>query len=133
MQFKRNLQGDTGISTILYLPLLNLILLLAFLYSLAGTLLSHKGIPVKLSKTITSDTITEQNVTITITAEDVIYLNNKICTMRDLWRILNTPDNRKKPVLIKVDRRASAGRVFDVWDSCRQMGMDRINIASTRE
>ena len=36
-------------------------------------------------------------------------------------------------VLIKSDRRASLGRVVEVWDLCRDMGISQVNIATNQE
>jgi len=35
--------------------------------------------------------------------------------------------------MIKADRRSSMGRIVDIWDLCRQLGIEKINIATTRE
>jgi len=41
--------------------------------------------------------------------------------------------NKHAPVLIKADRRASVGRIVDVWNLCRALGLERVNIATNQE
>lgn len=133
MRFRRNLTIDRGAGVFIFIPLINLIFIMAVLYSFVGTHLINRGVPVKLPRTLTSDAIAGQNLVITITGEDIMYFNNALCTSADLMSILSKRENRHQPVLIKVDRRASAGRIFDVWNICRKLDIERINIAATRE
>ena len=37
------------------------------------------------------------------------------------------------PVMIKADRRASMGRIVDIWDLCRELNIERINIATNHD
>lgn len=113
-------------------PLINLLLLLIF-FMLCNSFMPPSGIHVKLPKAVTSDTLEEENFIITITSEDIIYFRNTVYTTKELRAELGKPANKKRPVLIKADRRASMGRIVDVWDLCRQLGIDRINIATSRE
>ena len=53
---------------------------------------------------------------ITITGENIIYLNNSLVTIKELRAELNKHRNSKLSILIKADRRASVGRIVDVWD-----------------
>ncbi len=62
-----------------------------------------------------------------------MYLNNKVVTAKELKQELGNPVHKDRPILIKADRRASMGRIVDVWDLCRQLGIERINIATNRE
>ena len=102
-------------------------------FILSSSLASQSGINVKLPKAITSDTIKEENLTITVTSENVIYLDNKIITFKELRRELGKNVKKNRPVLIKADRRSSLGRIVDVWDLCRELGIERINIAADQE
>ncbi|HDL09682.1 MAG TPA: hypothetical protein ENG39_00310, partial [Candidatus Omnitrophica bacterium] len=33
-------------------------------------------------------------------------------------------------ILIKADKRASLGRIIQVWDVCREVGIQKLNIAT---
>ncbi|MCH7773641.1 MAG: biopolymer transporter ExbD [Bacteroidetes bacterium] len=53
--------------------------------------------------------------------------------MKELKRRLSQPNIKDHPLLIKADRRASVGRIVDIWDLCRNLGIERINIATNQE
>jgi biopolymer transport protein ExbD len=61
---------------------------------------------------------------------DVIYLRGQIVSAKDLKVQLSQFAAQNLPVLIKADRRASVGRIVDVWDLCRVVGIEKINIAT---
>jgi len=47
-----------------------------------------------------------------------------------LKQLLQKEKERTKGVLIKADKRASLGRIIQVWDICREMGIQKLNIAT---
>ena len=86
---------------------------------------------VKLPKAITSDVVPENITTITITSEDIIYFHDKVFTDRELKKTLQSLSLKKKPILIKADGRSSLSRVIDVWNVCRELGLEKVNMATT--
>ncbi len=133
MQFRRPTRQLRGLEYINVTPLIDVILMLLIFFILSSSLSNQSGIKVKLPKAITSDAIKEENLTVTITSENVIYLNNKVVTIKELSRELKKPANKSRSILIKSDRRASMGRIVDVWDLCRDIGIERINIATDQD
>jgi len=113
--------------------MIDVIFLLLIFFMLSSSFTFESGINVKLPKAVTSDVIKEENFIITITGEDVIYLNDKITTIKDLKKILEGAKDKTRPILIKADRRASVGRIVDVWDLCRNLGIEKVNIATNQE
>ncbi len=133
MKFKRYTKVLTSLEQINLTPLIDVVLLMLIFFILSSSLASQSGINVKLPKAITSDAIKEENLTITVTSENVIYLDNKIITFKELRRELKKNINQSRPVLIKADRRSSMGRIVDIWDLCRELGIEKINIATDQE
>lgn len=133
MRFKRYYKALTTLEQINLTPLIDVILMLLIFFILSSSLASQSGINVKLPKAITSDAIKEENLTIIVTSENVIYLNNKIITIKELRRELEKSVNKNRSILIKADRRSSVGRIVDVWDLCREIGIEKINIATDQE
>ena len=133
MKFKRQTKLEYGLGQIHIVPLIDVIFQLVFFFILSSAFTFQSGINVKLPRAVTSDVIQEENFTITISSEDIIYLNNKIVTISELTREINNFSRKSRPILIKADRRSSLGRIVDVWDLCRNLGIERINIATNQE
>ena len=133
MKFKRYAKVKVGLQTFDMVPLLDVIFQLLVFYMLASAFTFSPNIDVKLPKAVTSDDVEEKNIVITITSENVIYWRNKIVPIKDLRVQLSQISKGNSPILIKADRRASVGRIVDVWDLCRALGIERINIATDRE
>lgn len=133
MRFKRHTKLESGLSQVDIAPLIDVVFLLLIFFMLSSSFTLQSGINVKLPKTVTSDVIKNENVTVTITRENVIYLNDKVITLKELNQALSQLSGKDRPLLIKADRRASVGRVVDVWDLCRNLGIERINIATNQE
>ena len=133
MRFKRHTKLEYGLEQIDIAPLIDVIFQLLIFFMLSSSFTFQSGINVKLPKAVTSDVIKEENLIITITGEDVLYLNGKIIAIKELQRVLSEQKNTSRPILIKSDRRASVGRIVDVWDMCRNLGIERINIATNAD
>ena len=132
MKFKRHTKLEYGLKQIDIAPLIDVIFQLLIFFMLSSSFTFQSGTNVKLPKAITSDVVKEENYIVTITSENVLYLNDKVLTLKELKETLEKT-NRQFPLLIKADRRASMGRIVDVWDLCRNLGIERINIATNQE
>lgn len=131
MRFKRQHKLECGFQQIDLVPFINVAFLILLFFALVSSLTFESGINVKLPKALTSDVVKEGNVIIAITSENVIYLNGRITTIKELMQSLKSvPQN--SPVLIKADRRASVGRIVDVWNLGRSLGIEQINIATNQ-
>ena len=86
-----------------------------------------------LPKAVTSEVIQEKNLILLVTANNYVYLNDRVITMAELASRLRIVAKENKPLLIKADRRASMGKVVEVWDLCRDEGISQINIATNQE
>jgi biopolymer transport protein ExbD len=91
------------------------------------------GIKVNLPKAVTSEVMKYENIEILITSENITYLNGKIVTTQELRNFLQQAAKRDQTILIKSDRRASLGRVVEIWDMARDLGISQINIATNQE
>ncbi|HQP10185.1 MAG TPA: biopolymer transporter ExbD [Candidatus Omnitrophota bacterium] len=133
MKFRRNTKLEHGLAQIDIAPLIDAIFLLLIFFMLTSSFTFQSGINVKLPKAVTSDIIKEENFIVTITSENVTYLNGTVITLKELKERLSEPGNQNRPLLIKADRRASVGRIVDVWDLCRELGIEKINIATNQD
>jgi len=71
-----------------------------------------------------------QGVAITITSENVIYIDGRVVTLNELRRFLVQGDFRRDSLMIKADRRASMGRVADILDLCRGIVGASVNVST---
>lgn len=133
MKFERHTKINTSFDQINIAPLVDVIFQLLIFFMLSSSFVFQSGIKVQLPKAVTSEVIQEENLIITITSENVMYINDAIGTMKALEEELQKKTNATRLVLIKADRRASLGRIIDVWDLCRELGIERVNIATTQE
>jgi biopolymer transport protein ExbD len=91
------------------------------------------GIKINLPKAVTSEVVKYDNIDIAISAENIIYVNGKVMTTQELKGLLRQVAKRDVSILIKADKRASLGRVVEIWDMCRDLGVTHVNIATNQE
>jgi biopolymer transport protein ExbD len=132
MKFQQELKLQYGLHPIHIVPMINVVFLLLGFLIFISPLSSQPGIKVQIPRAVTSDIIKEENVIITITGENVIYFNKTLVTIPELKTKLSKHKNPQLSVLIKADRSTSVGRIVDVWDICRILGIERINIATNQ-
>jgi len=134
MRFKRQYKLEQGgLESLNMAPLIDVIFQLLIFFMLTSSFSFQSGINVKLPRAITSDVVQTESLSITITSENVMYLNSKLLTVKELRQELTKPQYKDYSILIKADRRASLGRIVDVWDLCREIGIEKINIATNQE
>lgn len=68
-----------------------------------------------------------------VSGENVIYMDGKVVNVRELKSIFKELAARNQPLLIKADRRAQLGRVVEIWDMARNLGLSQVNIATYQE
>jgi biopolymer transport protein ExbD len=133
MQLRNRIKLKRSNVTIDLAPLVDVVFQLLIFFMLSSSFTFQSGINVRLPKAVTSDIIQEENFIITITSENIIYLNDVIMTLKELEDGLKKTKSLNRPFLIKSDRRASVGRIVDVWDLCRKLEIERINIATNQD
>ncbi|MBN1793876.1 MAG: biopolymer transporter ExbD [Candidatus Omnitrophica bacterium] len=114
-------------------PLIDVLFLLLIFFMLTSSFVYQPGIKIDLPKAVTSEVIKEKNIVIMLTGENTVYLNNKIVTMKELLETLKSSSYAQRPVLIKADKKASLGRVVQIWDACRDAGITQINLATNQD
>ena len=128
MRFKRHLELEKGRLDIA--PLIDVIFLLLIFFMLTSSFILQPGIKVNLPDAITSKLVPKENIEVLITGKDHIYISGKRITVKELRSRLRMAGRAKTPVLIKADKSASLGRVVEIWDLCREVGISNINIAT---
>ena len=133
MKFRRHMELEHGLKQIDIAPLIDMVFQLLIFFMLTSSFIMQPGIKVNLPKAVTSEVVKNENIEIVISGENVTYLNGKVLIAQELKAILQEAAKRKQPVLIKADRRASLGRVVEIWDLARDLSISHINIATNQE
>lgn len=133
MRFKRHMELEHGLRQIDIAPLIDMIFQLLIFFMLTSSFVMQTGIKINLPKAITSEVVKFKDIEIVVSGENVTYLDGKVVTMQELKVFLKQVAKRQQPILIKSDRRASLGRVVEIWDMCRDLGISQINIATNQE
>jgi len=124
---------EHGLKQIDIAPLIDMIFQLLIFFMLTSSFIMQPGIKVNLPKAVTSEVVKYENIEVVVSGENVIYLNGKVLTLQELKELLKQIAKRQNPILIKADKRASLGRVVEIWDMCRDLGISQINIATNQE
>jgi len=114
-------------------PLIDVVFNLLLFFMLTSNFVLQPGIRVSLPKVITSEIINNENIVVSLTGQDLLFLNEKPITIGDLMIQLKTAARENKTVLLRADTNASLGRVVEIWDLCRELGIPQINIATNQK
>ena len=115
--------------SILMVAVFNLFLLIFLFLIYCSSLSRPAGFEVFIPPVIESENL-QNDQTVTITAENIFYLNGKVVTLNELRKNLAKIDFSHRNIFIRVDRHSSMGRVMDVWDLCRAMGNAQVHIVT---
>lgn len=95
---------------------------------LTSNFIISPGINIKLPKAETSQIINSKNLTLLVSAEDIIYFKGQPVTEKELKDYLTK--NKPESIFIKSDKDASLGTIISIWDICKSIGIEKIGIAT---
>lgn len=133
MRFKRHIELEHGLRSIDITPLIDMVFQLLIFFMLTSSFVVQSGLKVNLPKAATGELSQEQGLIITVSRENMLFLDKKVITSKELKSILLKARKNKMSVLIMADQRSSLGRVVEVWDMARDLGIEQVNIATDRE
>ncbi|PIQ82013.1 MAG: hypothetical protein COV76_05610 [Candidatus Omnitrophica bacterium CG11_big_fil_rev_8_21_14_0_20_64_10] len=110
--------------------LIDIVFLLLVFFMLTSSFSAQSGVQVHLPRAVTADIRTRENLTITISSGNLLHLGERIVTLRELRERLEREAGGQRPILIRADKTAALGRVVEVWDLCRTLGITQVNIAT---
>ena len=113
-------------------PLIDCVFNLLLFFMLTSSYIIQPGIRINLPKALTSETVHEKSLVVTVTEDNIIILNESAVTLADLAGRLEKAAKENIPLLIRADRKSSVGKVVEIWDLCRDVGLTKVNIATTR-
>ncbi len=131
MRFKISKNLEKNLAWIMIIPFIDVTLLISMILGMASLLTVNTGVSFVFPKK-TIEVFQDEAFEIKISSEDVVYLNGSVATMRELGRKLLNPRYRKSLINVVVDRRASTGRMMDVWNVCRKSGIENIKLITSQ-
>ncbi len=129
MRFRKSARVEAGLRQIDIAPLIDCIFLLLIFFMLTSSFIVIPGVNVKLPKVLAPEEIDVQSLTVVISSEDIIYLEGKPLTVKEVEDFIK--EGEFVSIFIKADRDASLGVVVKIWDVCKRFGIEKIGIATT--
>jgi biopolymer transport protein ExbD len=133
MHFKRRLLYEQGLKQIDIVPLINIIFLLVIFILLIVVFVGLPGIRISLPGLVTSASLKNQNLEIAVNKQGLILYKGKEVSSQQLRELLVRLPLSKTAVLIKADKAVTLTGVMQVWKICQELGLEQVNIATTRE
>jgi biopolymer transport protein ExbD len=133
VRFKRHIELEHGLRQIDIAPLIDIVFQLLIFFMLTSSFVMQPGIKVNLPKALTSEVVKQETIEIVISSENVAYLNGRVTTLKEIKALFKLAAKRQQSILLKADRRASLGRVVEIWDMARDLGISQISIATDQE
>lgn len=114
-------------------PLIDVVFLLLIFFMLTTTFINvETGVKVDLPSGDFAAVNEKRNVVVTITENNVIYLNNRLIDPNNLSVMVKEAikDNPNPLVVLEADQNVTHGKVVRVMDLIKKGGVDRIAIAT---
>jgi biopolymer transport protein ExbD len=133
-RLKRRTSRSKGhLDVTMKVPLIDVMFNLLIFFMLTSNFILQPGIKVSLPKAITSEVVSAKNLVVTISGQDLLYLNESPITVAELKPKIKEAALDNRTILLKADISSSLGRVVEIWDMCRELGVPQINIATNQK
>ncbi len=113
--------------------LLDVVLLLLIFFMLTTSFVLQSGIEVKLPQATATQVESTREITITISKENQIYLNQKKIDFAGLPAALKNllqDDKGKQLLIIRADKEVLHGTVVKIMDMSKRLGVEKLAIAT---
>lgn len=136
---KRNPRKQRLVSEINITPFTDVILVLLVIFMITTPLLTEAGLKVNLPQAKSGKPVEKaaaaEQAQITITSEGPIYLDGSLVTKKELKEKVGMlyKDNPEIRIVLRSDRLVQFKNVVDVLDPLAELGITKLNIATTNE
>jgi len=130
MSLERFKVGQNIFHPILVIGFINFVLMIVILIMSTTIFARPSGVQMEFPLFKEGGNPSRGNVVIMVTSENVIYIDGRVVTLNELRRFLAQGSFYKAVLMVKVDRRASMGRVADILDLCRGISGVSINVST---
>lgn len=133
MQFRKKAVTHEKLMVALNMtPLIDCVLQLLIFFMLSSSFVLQTGIRVDLPQARTPKLQDEQDIVITITRSNEIFLNDEKMSTAQLPIALleRLTKSKNKVVLVKPDKRVETGRLVEVMSIAKSVGVESLGIAT---
>jgi len=123
--------------SVLFVPALDVILLVAAFLALSGALMYENVVDVTLPKSVGSEVISRNNPTVTLTPGGGIFLNGRkiskegLSILLQMTASLSEKKDKKEVLIIKSDGDVPFRTTVEIVRIARESGIDRVAIATS--
>lgn len=128
MRFRRHIEIKKGLIDIA--PLIDTVFLLLIFFMLTSNFISQQAIKVNLPSASSGRPAAVRGLVIFITDSDRLAVDGEKISAEELASRIAAAAKKKSGILINADKKASLGKVVEVWDLCRESGVANISIAT---
>ena len=118
------------------LPLIDIVFLLLvfFIYAMLSMVV-HSGMKVDLISAATSQKNDREFVSVTVTDDNSIYIDEKLISIENVALKVLEKSNSKTdiPVFINGDKEADLGRILKILDKLRSAGIKEVSFNTTED
>ena len=111
--------------------LIDVLFLLLIFFMVSSTFLEQPGMKLDLPQTSTHDVTRQENYTLFITKDEVLYINEEPVTLESLPEHLEKiASETEQGLILKADEKTRYGFVIEVMDLVKQSGMKKLVVAT---
>jgi len=131
MNFRSKKINNKGVGSALDLtPVVDIVFNLLIFFALSlNFAAASRGIDIKLPSASSAKTIRSDQVTVNLTKEGLIFLDDKKITLEQLGPMLKEKADKKSLVIIRADSDVEHGKVVRIMDIIKSQDINRIAIA----
>lgn len=131
MNFRSKKINNKGVGSALDLtPVVDIVFNLLIFFALSlNFAAASRGIDIKLPSASSAKTIRSDQVTVNLTKEGLIFLDDKKITLEQLGPMLKEKADKKSLVIIRADSDVAHGKVVRIMDIIKSQDLNRIAIA----
>jgi len=129
LEFERRKRADTNLNIA---PLIDIVFLLLIFFVLSSHFVLHKGFKVKLPKAVHAQTQKNEEVTVFISKDGEILLNDKKIILKNLMGAIKAglKESKSKTVVIKADEDVTLGLAVKVMDIAKEANADGLVVST---
>lgn len=111
-------------------PMVDIMMLLVIFFMMSTTFLfAYPGLTVNLPKATQAQEQSAEHILIVVGKEGQIAVGDKMVSMEEMRAILANQASRQPLVYLQADKDVAHGRVVEVMDIIRRVGISRLSIA----